>query len=137
MRFTPWLLLLIAPCVLAEDGVLVERIPAGASQEVVMAVVKQALIGRKWKVVSTTDSSVGAHIYARVFKANMVITLKDGSLVYAGDATRLVTSGPVGNSVALPTKVDMPANWVVNLRRDISLALSTIPDKPLAPKPSS
>jgi len=133
MRCIPWLLLLIAPCALADDGVLVEHVSTSATQQVVLAVVKTAMINRRWTIDDMTASSVTASISRHPLKATLTITYAYGRVLYNGDATRMVQIGPIAGTVQKPASVNIPANWLAYLRRDISLALAAIPD----PKPSS
>lgn len=134
MRWLSALLFAVLPTVaLAANGVLIERIPAGATPEVAMAVVKQALINRHWTVADVQPASVSATIRHAIIDVDLRISLKGRSLTYEGSAKRLYPRGNPAQSQGVSSgPAALPIKWVNNLKRDISLALATIPDRATA-----
>jgi hypothetical protein len=113
----------------AERGVIMEHVPTQATSEITIAVVKQALLGRDWKIEDVGPTSVSASQERRMLKAQITIALENGVLIYDGIAHRTVSAG--GPTTA-PRRIDgkLPSNWVENLQRDITLTLAAIRDKP-------
>jgi hypothetical protein len=113
----------------AEPAVLVERVPAGASSEVVMSVMRQAFVGRRWTIQSETESSVTASLRRAYIESVVTLTYKDGTIWYdAKSHSRPVRGNPAQNPrVSGSTPMNTPENWVENLKLDISAALSVFP----------
>lgn len=114
---------------MAEKGVLVEHVPKAATPEVVVSVVKQAFANRGWTVTSSKPDSVEATIHREILSAKLRLSLVEGALRYDGEARRLEARGNPNNQVMANGVTDLPHNWMKNLKSDISLALSTIPDR--------
>lgn len=127
MRLALLCLLLVSTRALAAD-VLIEHIPSGATPESVVAIIKQAFVGRRWTVEEVTATSVTAVIDRRpeVF-GRMCIRIEGTSLVFEGHSSVRANVG----SANAPVRYDKPLStlWVNNLRHDIGLTLATIPDR--------
>lgn len=110
----------------AGESVLVDHVPAGASAEVAMAIVKQACIGRGWKIEKTSPAEITASIAARYQIGRVTIRLSNGSLLYDGSAQTDHDRLPFDTSKG---SHDLPSTWIENLRHDVALALAAIPDR--------
>jgi hypothetical protein len=126
-------LALILLCALSSTAnaadVLIEHIPKAATPPMLVAVIEQAFIKRKWTVVEVTPDSVTATITReakQVIRGRMRISIDGDALVYTGSA-KYRTASPSGGVLAY----DKPLSdsWVENLRRDIGLTLAAIPDR--------
>jgi hypothetical protein len=111
---------------LAENGVIADHVPGGADPAIVIAVVKQALINRDWKIEGVDTNSVKAKIDGAIIDANVHIFLSDGRLLYDGDATRTMKVSPTGP--VRTTASNIPKNWIAYLRREIGTSLALMPD---------
>ena len=111
----------------AENGVLVGHVPGGAEPAIVMAVVKQCLINRKWKISAADDASVSAALNSDS-DATIQISLSNGQLLYEGSAIKTLKAGGPAQPV-VKRRGDIPKRWIEYLRRDISVVLATLPEK--------
>jgi hypothetical protein len=114
----------------AEEGQLVERVPAGAEPAVVLAVVKAALINRKWTVQAEGLDFVEATLSPRPnVHVRMRVTLNGRALTYEGESRQRATSVNPNQSGTFAPSAGVPKRWIAYLKRDISLTLATIPDR--------
>lgn len=128
MRLALLCLLLVSTRAIAAD-VLLEHVPKGAAPSVLVAVIEQAFIKRKWTVVEVTPDSVTATITReakQVIRGRMRISIDGDALVYTGSA-KYRTASPSGGVLAY--EKPLSDSWVENLRRDIGLTLAAIPDR--------
>lgn len=128
MRYVLILLAVLAMPAIAGD-VLIERVPKASTPPVLVAVIEQAFIKRKWKVVEVTADSVTATITReakQVIRGRMRISIDGDALVYTGTA-KYRTASPSGGVLAY--EKPLSDSWVENLRRDIALTLAAIPDR--------
>jgi hypothetical protein len=130
MRYLMLLCLSFCAHVHAESGVLVERVPSEAETSVVMAVAKQALVTRNWTVESTDSNSVTAFLKKEMLFVRIRLYTEGRTLMYEGLGRRKTagSKNPSQGPGAINSNTRVPHRWVANLRRDISLTLSTIPD---------
>ena len=93
-------LLFFIPAARADEGVLVEHVPGGASPAIVIAVVKQSLINRGWTIEAVDEKSVHAAIKHSSNDAKLHITFLKGQLLYQGSAIKTLRSGGSGAAPA-------------------------------------
>lgn len=125
-------LLLGAGTSFADERVLIDHVPLGAEPAVVIAIVKQAFLGRHWIIESMDKSSVTASVQRELLSVRMRIYLLDDKLLYDGSSVRRVVGNPAQNRITSSPR-SFPENWANNLRNDIGIALAPIPDR--APPP--
>ena len=120
-------LLFVIPAARADDGVLVDHVPGGASPAIVLAVVKQALINRHWTIEAVDEMSVRAAIERSNNDVKLHVTLRDGQLLYQGSAIETRRSRVPLEHVHQEVRV--PTRWIENLRKDIAIILSILPEE--------
>ena len=121
------LALLTARAALAENGVLVDHVPRGATPDVVIAVCKTALTNRAWKVVAVGANFVDAEIDHSQTKARIHLSFTEWRVLYEGSAISTRRTGPQ-QQTTLRVDTEIPDRWITYLRRDVSTALATIPE---------
>src|SRR5690242_7380291 len=124
--------LLVLFCVrgaLAENRVLVDHVPGGATPAIVVAVCKAALTNREWKVTAVGADSIDARLNHSNADAKIRIVFKDWRVLYEGSAIITIRTG-LQQQTILKKNGEIPDRWVTYLRRDISTALATIPETP-------
>lgn len=120
-------LMCLMPCIaFADSGVLIEHVPGGADPGVVVAVMRQALINRGWKIEAVDATSVSASIKGST-AANIRIILSQGRLLFEGDAVR--TYKPSQQGPPMHVSEGIPKNWLAYLRREIGTSLALIPER--------
>lgn len=124
---TAFVCLLASPC-FADTGVLVEHVPNGATRAVVVAMVKQVLLHRRWTVEAVDENSVSASINGNSTAAKLRVSIVDQSLVYEGSARQQTPSVP--SQAPTSRGVDIPKRWIQNLRMDLGDMFATVPDTP-------
>lgn len=112
----------------AEGEVLLDHVSNGATPAVVIDVVRQAFLGRHWKIESVDANSVTATIHRELLTVRMRIYLAERRLLYEGTTTRRVVGNPAQGQISTSAR-SFPSNWANNLRNDIGIALAVIPDK--------
>jgi hypothetical protein len=129
LRVIVVLTLLLAPHAEADDGVLIAHVPRGAQRDVVISVIKQAFVSRRWTVDSVEEGSVSASISRSNIGVRIKVFIVDRTLLYEGNAE---TRAPPGGNPSQPrthrVPRPLPENWIENLRQDIGRMLATIPD---------
>lgn len=120
---------LLSTVVLANSGVLIDHVPAGAPKPIVVAVMKQSLISHGWHVDAEDDKSVRARIGENVKEAWIVLTYADGKIRFEGVLAMPNMGVPWHNRPA-QRDVNIPKRWLRLLRSDIAAALATQPEVP-------
>jgi hypothetical protein len=100
----------------AEEGVLVENVPAGLDKATVLTVVRNALTYREWTIVDTFPSAISAKISRGRVDARIRISVVDKTLRYQESALTTELSTRV-------TKTSTPSRWINFLRSDITTEL--------------
>jgi Short C-terminal domain len=111
----------------AEEGVLVENIPASLDRATVLTAVRNALTYREWTIVDSFPTAVSAKISRGRTDARIRISIVENTLRYTESAVTTELSQKV-------TKTTTPSRWINYLRSDISTELQerakTAPAKP-------
>jgi len=113
----------------AEEGVLVENIPAGLDKATVLTVVRNALTYREWTIVDTFPSAISAKISRGRVDARIRISVVDKTLRYQESALTTELSTRV-------TKTSTPSRWINFLRSDITTELEARAKAAAAEAPS-
>jgi hypothetical protein len=130
MRFALSLLLLASGLAhAATSGVLIEKLPSRATSEVVLEVVRQAFLGRRWDVVESDPSSVTAKFVEQNGTVTLRVQLSERSLIYSGSARPIQRGRSPAQNTQAGGRTQVPERWVHYLRSDIAIALATIPDR--------
>lgn len=121
-------LTLFCGAAIAGDSLLVPYVPNGATDAQVIAIAKQAFMNRQWSIENSDEKSVTAMLSHRGYECRVTVFLSGNVLAYEDDCVQTVNS-PGPNTFAMTKKkTSAPDNWIVNLRKDISISLAAIPN---------
>lgn len=107
----------------AEDGVLIERLPATIDRTTALNATRDALANRDWTLVGQDAESISAKITRAGVDAKIRIRVSGDQLRYETSATgkgRMDHTGRV-----TPAQVSTPSRWIGFLRSDITENLQT------------
>jgi hypothetical protein len=107
----------------AEQGVLIERLPAGIDRASALGATREALANREWIVVGQDAESISAKITRAGLDAKIRISVSGEQLRYETSATgkgRMDHTGRV-----TPAQMSTPSRWIGFLRSDITENLQT------------
>jgi len=125
------LIFLLLPMIAtAQEGVLIEHVPSGASPDIVIRVITQAFNGRQWISDNPSNNGITGRIIRRTFRVQLRIEFSNGQLLYSGQAERLIQAGnPADPKGSQWISASLPPKWLENLRNDIGKMFATIPDR--------
>lgn len=113
---------------IAGDSLLIPYVPKGATDAQVIAITKQAFMNRQWSIETSDEKSVTAVLSHRGYECRVTVSLSNDVLSYGDDCMQTVNA-PGPNTLAMTKKkATVPDNWIVNLRKDISVSLAAISD---------
>jgi hypothetical protein len=107
----------------AEQGVLIERLPAGIDRAGALAATREALANREWTLVGQDAESISAKITRAGLDAKIRISVSGEQLRYETSATGKGRMDHTGRMT--PAQMSTPSRWIGFLRTDITENLQT------------
>lgn len=107
----------------AEEGVLVERLPANIDRTAALGATRDALAKREWTLVGQDAESISAKITRAGVDAKIKIRVSGDQLRYETSATGKPKMDHTGRMT--PTQTSTPSRWIGFLRGDITENLQT------------
>lgn len=128
MRFVLLLTFLLAGPAFAESGVLLNTVPVSAPTERVIAIMRQAFIGRKWNIESEDTNSVTGTIVHDRITARLRLVLSGPVITYEQEVKgAVIPTNPAGAPVGIRNTAQAISRWRRNIEHDIRTGLAGLP----------